>query len=383
VDYENVNAYPVRSVEFRSQMQRIVKTEVKDGNSVETISDGNIYFSRMLGDIRRAKTSVELEMFIMREGQLAKQFVRELVGSAKRGVSVKVVLDAIGSKYLDSKSIKSLKESGVKLELYKPISKNLVSFNNRNHRKYLIVDSQLAYTGGTGISDIWVGSHDLSSKWRDTMYRITGPIVNDMRYSFYEHWNEFVKQDQEKTVNSEIKKGRVKVQEVLGGGKEHKNKIVKSYYAAIAGAQKEIVFSMAYTCPPSEIKRILKKAIDRGVVVKALIPSKKTDSKITRRCGHHFWKEMSEYGVIVYEYLPSVFHVKTVVVDRHLSIIGAANLDYRSMFINEENNLMIYDDEFASEQLEVFDKDIKHSSRLQTEDFEGFDIFAHLFQYQL
>ena len=380
---KGLSSYPVRSPEFQKQMEKIADSPVREGNAVEILRNGDGFFGPMFADIEKAKRSVDLEMFIIREGRLMDVLAGLLAGKAEAGVEVRVLIDAVGSRYLDDASKTLMEEAGVKLAYYHPIWKSPLRANQRDHRKYLIVDEKIAYVGGSGISDIWLGNGKEEYQWRDTMFRVKGPILKDIQTSFFEHWNKVEGVEKIARATNIAAEGNLKIQEILGNSGEHKAKIAKAYYTSITSAQKEITISMAYSCPPRELKKALADALKRGVRVRALIPSEKTDSEVTRRCGHHFWSDLEKQGAEVYAYQPTMMHVKAVVVDGYFSMIGAANWDNRSFFINQENNLHVYDEGFATTLKKHFLEDLKLSKRLKQEDFEGFNLRAFLFQDQL
>lgn len=373
------------TTEFRDEIENISETEIVAGNKIKWIPSGDAYFSNLLGDLYAAKKSINLETFIIREGTVATYIVNALAAKAREGVEVNVIFDSVGSRFLDKPSIEKLRFAGVDVKWYRPWWKNLFAANNRDHRKIIVIDGMLAYTGGAGIADVWAGKADKPYSWYDSCFKVTGPVVAQLQNGFLDNWSELSK----KTLTGEgyfpsLKAtGTASMQSILCDSAKHSGKIEDAYLLAINSAKEEIVFSMAYVCPPTSIKNALECALERNVKVTILTANEYTDSDITRRCGHNLWRKLIKKGIKVYEYQPTMLHSKVMVVDEVFTVIGAANLDYRSLRINDENNLHVFDSNFASQQLQIFARDLKHSKELTLRSLQPYSLKAFFSQSQL
>lgn len=375
----------VDSAAFRQRMEVIGGSPVVAGCSCQFLKNGDVFFPSMLTDIRAAKHSITLETFIIREGTIANTFVSALAKKAEEGLEVCVLLDGIGSRFLDEPAVERLKSSGVKLEWYRPLYRNPLIANNRTHRKLLILDGKIGHVGGAGFANAWKGNGMKPWYWRDNQYRFEGPVVAEMQKVFCENWQELTgdRLKGRKYFPKLSVSGVMPIQHVASSPHGNSKSIGRCYLLAIEAARTEVCLSMAYVCPPPALRDALERALRRGVKVRIVTSSDKTDSKITRRCSHHLWKKLIPHGLEVYEYQPSMMHAKLMVVDRYLVIGGAANFDYRSCFINDENNFHVFDQDFAEQQVKVFNADMKHSKKITMDHVEKFSLPAWLIGFQL
>lgn len=373
---------PVQTNSFKQRLEEVGGSQFIQGNSVKLLVNGDSYYPEMLRDILAAEASIQLETFIMMRSHITDRFVEVLAKKAQAGVKVQVLLDAIGSRMLDDAAKKKMRRAGVKLQFYRPWLSNPLFLNNRTHRKFLIIDESVAYTGGAGFADAWNGNGMTKWNWRDNQYKIKGPIVAKMSEQFSINWNSRggkITKAKEQVVTQ----GRLAVQSVVAEPYFGRDRIASSYLLAINAARKNIVMAMAYTCPPKKIERAIQRARDRGVSVRILSPGNTIDSKICRRCAHNKWKKWLTWGVEIYEYQPTMMHAKMVVVDDYLVMAGAANMDYRSFFLNDENNIHILDAGVAQQHLKQFEKDLLLSRKITQNKLKKFSLSAWLLQSQL
>lgn len=383
---EQAPSSDVRSSTFRAQLEEVGKANFKENNAIHSFPHGDAYFTQLLQDIRTAKKSIYLETFIIREGPLATYLIDTLVKKSQEGLEVKLTFDAIGSQNLGKDLIKKLKAANIPVQWHNLWWKNPLVTNQRDHRKIIVIDQKIAYTGGAGIFDIWAGTSDHPQSWKDTYFKVKGPVVNDLYLAFLDNWKK-ASASELQLLTARLPKqpniGNLAVQSIISDNGKYSGTVEDAYLLAIKSAKKEITCSMAYVCPPRRIVKAIEAALKRGVKVTVLTASIHTDTAITRSCAHNLWYKLLKKGVDVYEYQPTMLHSKIMVVDRHLTMIGASNLDYRSLRINEENNLHVLDSAFAESTLKDIANDLKKSKQLTVKTLDPFHLGAYIFRSQL
>lgn len=376
----------VHSATFRAQLEEVGKFNFTENNDIQSFPHGDSYFTQLLEDVRSAKKSVYIETFIIREGPLTTYLIDTLIKKSKEGVEVKLTFDGIGSQHLGKENINKLKEANIPVQWHNLWWKNPLVVNRRDHRKIIVIDQKIAYTGGAGIFDIWAGKANHPQSWKDSYYKVKGPVVNDLYLAFLDNWKKTKVKDA-KLVSSQLtpqpNSGKLSVQSIISDNGKYSKTVEDAYLLAIKSAKKEITCSMAYVCLPKRIIKAIEAALDRGVKITILTASIHTDTAVTRSCAHNLWYKLLKKGVDVYEYQPTMLHSKIVVVDRYLTMVGASNLDYRSFRINEENNLHILNSEFAEATLKDIAVDLKKSKKLTLDTLDPFNLRAYIFKSQL
>lgn len=363
----------VQTKEFKEQFAKVGKSQWLDGNKVETLTNGNSFFPRMLAAVKAAKKTIVFESFVVVDSQDTYELVMALSERSKAGVKVHVILDAVGCRKLDKRYIQAMREAGVEVELYRPFNyfRPLWS-NHRDHRKILVVDGKVGFTGGAGHAHAWRGDARNESEWRDTQYEVRGPVVADLQRGFINNWKELTGRE----LSGEAyfprlgKAGSMEAVSILGAPLEQGDTIGSTYLAAIDAAKSSILIEHAYFLPPKDLREAMKRACARGVEVEVILPGYKIDAKYVLIGSKLMWKELLRAGVKIYIYEPSMMHGKLMVVDDKLSIIGSGNFDPRSMFTNDELNLAVLDKAFAREQRAMFESDKLRCKKAIEEDAE-------------
>ncbi|HEX6317760.1 MAG TPA: phospholipase D-like domain-containing protein, partial [Burkholderiales bacterium] len=259
------------------------------------------------------------------------------------------------------------------VERYNPLRwHSIVSMNNRTHRKILVVDGRVGYTGGVGIADEWRGNAQDQDHWRDTHFRLEGPAVAQMQAAFMENWIEITgKVLHGEAYFPELPKAGKHLAQVFvaspGGGGESMQLM---YLLSIAAAQRTLRLSAAYFVPDDTEVRTMVAALRRGVKVQIIMPGHHIDSEIVRRASRASWGELLRAGAELYEYQPTMYHCKVMIVDERWVSVGSTNFDTRSFSTNDEVNLNVYDREFALAQAKVFEEDLQRSRRVSLEEWE-------------
>lgn len=369
-----VEAPALSSSAFSQAMEGEALGVWRGGNRVETLVNGGEYFPKMLEAVKSAKKTITFETFVAVDGYVTYDLVMAMVERARAGVRVHVIFDGIGSSRMDEAYLEALRSGGVEVELYKPFNIfKPISGNNRDHRKILVVDGELGFTGGAGYADCWNGDARDEGEWRDTMYSLRGPIVADLQHGFSNNWKElrgvelegeeyFPQLKRLKGVNT------VEALVTLGAPYERGDTLGAANLLAIDAAKKSILIEHAYFLPNKQLKKAIIRACERGVKVEVIVPNEHIDTAVVREVSKTHWPELMAAGVQIYEFQPSMMHGKLMVVDDELSVIGSGNFDDRSFFINDELNVLVRGKRFAREQREMFEFDRSRSKRMTRKD---------------
>ena len=393
IRYEMTHSFSVDDPQFLRSMGQLLGPAILPGNQVTAFQNGDNIFPAMLEAIRGARESITFETYIYWSGDIGQQFADALCERARAGVKVHVLLDWLGTDKIDAKFLAAMKAAGIELERYHPLHWfDWSRVNNRTHRKLLVVDGKVGFTGGVGIADAWAGDGTAKDHWRDSHYRIEGPAVAQMQAAFGDNWT--------KTRGKVLfgpayfpeltQIGRARAQVFKSSPAEGSESVRLMYLLSIASATKSIRLQAAYFVPDDLAINTLISARKRGVKIEIIVPGPQTDSEIVQAASRSRWPALLDAGVLIYEFQPTLFHLKVLIVDDVWVSVGSTNFDNRSFRLNDEVNLNIYDLPFAAEQTAVFESD-KHRSRLMTlENFKQrsmlgkvFDSVAGLLRQQL
>ncbi|HET6807063.1 MAG TPA: phospholipase D-like domain-containing protein [Frateuria sp.] len=358
---------PVESPQFRREIGNLLGPTIVDGNTVADFQNGAEIFPAMLAAIRSAKVSVDMETYIYWSGHVADEFVRALTERARAGVRVHVIADAVGSSKMDEDMVQALRAGGVHFEYFHPLRwYDIDRFNNRTHRKLLIVDGRVAFTGGVGIADEWDGHGDRPDIWRDMQFSVTGPGALQMQAVFEDNW---ITTTGQALLGAQYypdvpPAGDVAVQTVASSPEGGSENLQLMYLMAIDGARRTIDLEAAYFVPDHLTMAALRRALARGVRIRLVVPGPYTDSEIIKSASQNSWGEMLKDGAHIYRFQPALFHNKLMIVDGYLTIAGSANFDNRSFSLNDESNVLVFDHAFAAHMTGVVDRDIARSKEL-------------------
>ena len=353
--------YAVDSPMFRRSMGLLLGPAILPGNRVEILLNGDEIFPAMLAAIRAAKKSITLETFIYWSGDIGKQVAEALADKAKRGVKVHVLLDWLGCKKIDDSYVAMIREAGGEVEKFHPVRwHNLGRLNDRNHRKVLVVDGSIGFTGGVGIAEEWTGRAQDAAHWRDSHFRVEGPVVAQMQAVFLDSWMKATGQvlhgdDYFPQLSSAGDADAQMFSSSPSGGGESMHLM---YLLAITAAERSILLANAYFLPDDLTLRTLIDALKRDVRVRIMTPGKHIDEAMVRRASRAGWGDLLRAGAEIYEYQLTMFHCKTLVVDDCMVSVGSTNFDPRSFRLNDEANLNVYDPEAAAALSAVFEDDL-------------------------
>ena len=337
------------------------------GNRIELLENGDEVFPAMLAAISSARRTVNFEAYIFWSGEVGTRFLDALAERAAHGVAVRVLLDAVGSsgRHLKASDVDGLRRAGCRVEFFHSYKPWMIwVLNHRNHRRVLVVDGTVGFTGGVGFADQWRGDADSHEHWRDTQVRVEGPAVRGLQRAFQENWSEVTG---EPLVGDEFfpalaQAGSSSVAVVPSSPLAAMSGAERVYAISLAAAAKEIWIANSYFLPDETTAGLLIAAVKRGVDVRVIVPSDEhNDVPATKAAGRSSFGPLLEGGVKIFEYQPTMFHVKTMVVDGIFSTVGSANLDDRSFHLNEEINLFVYDAAFAGLMKERYQHDLLQS----------------------
>ena len=366
------SSYGIADAQFERSMSTLLGPPLVPGNRVDTLLNGDQIFPAMLEAIRGARKTVTFETYIYWSGNVGKAFADALSERARSGVKVHILIDWVGSQKMDEDLLRLMRESGAEIHKYHPPHwYNLNRLNNRTHRKILVVDGQVGFTGGVGIADEWSGHAQDPDHWRDTHYRIAGPAVAQMQAAFVDNWLK---------VSGTVLHGAAYFPPVAASGSQPAQMFMSSqeggaesmhlmYLLSIAAARKTIDLSMAYFVPDELASQALTAAIQRGVRVRIIVPGKNTDTALVRSAGRSTWGPFLQAGAQIHEYQPTMFHAKVLVVDGLWVSVGSTNFDSRSFRLNDEANLNVLDRAFAERQIADFEQDLQRSRRISYEEW--------------
>ncbi|AZO15550.1 MULTISPECIES: phospholipase D-like domain-containing protein [unclassified Mesorhizobium] len=360
--------------QFVQSMSSYSQGQISGRNAVQTLVNGDEIFPAMLQAIGAARSSIDMETYIYWSGSVGYQFATALAAKAREGVEVRVLVDWLGSLPFDENLIHIMTGAGVRFQRYRPVYwYTLDRVNNRTHRKLLIVDGRVAFTGGVGIADNWLGDARNPKEWRDTHYRIEGPSVGAFQAAFAENWVESAGEtlQGEKFYPPPEPAGALCAQLVLSSQPNGSEDMELMMLAAIAAAKDHLRIGMAYFVPDEIALQQILDARKRGVAVDVIVPNSLTDVPIVRKGSRHFWGELLEAGVRIYEFQPTMYHPKLLIVDDVWASFGSTNLDERSLRLNDEASLNVYGRDFAQTQIDLFNEDLKRSRQISLAEWQA------------
>ncbi|SAL12310.1 cardiolipin synthetase [Caballeronia udeis] len=377
VEHSIERLYASYDPQFIRSMSLLLGPPVTSGNRYAVLLNGDEIFPSMLDSIQAAKETITFETFIYWSGEIGARFAAALSEKARSGVAVHILLDWVGCKKMDHRYLEELRQAGADVVQYhKPHWTGLGRMNNRTHRKLLIIDGRVGFTGGVGIAEEWTGNAQDEKHWRDTHFRVEGPVVGHMQAVFMDNWIK---------ATGNVLHGPKYFPDIpplpegdAGNGVAHMfssspangaDDMELMYLMAITAATQSIHLASAYFVPDGLTINALVEAARRGVRVRIVTPGKRIDTHTVREASRACWGDLLAAGIEIHEYQPTMFHCKLLVVDDYLVSVGSTNFDSRSFKLNDEANLNIYDREFARQQSAIFDADIEKSHLVTYEEW--------------
>lgn len=374
LEYRLEHTFTVRSPEFFGSALALSDPVPIPGNKVELLANGDEYFPAMLKAIRAAEKTVNFAAYILHSDEVGRQFRDAFCERARAGIEVRILLDGIGSSWsLDNSDVRMMRKAGCKFAYYHPTASWRVDrTNRRSHRRDLVIDGKVAFTGSAGFSRRWGGHAQDKDHWRDTQVRIEGPLVAKFQWAFEEHW---VKSFGESLSGAghfpALPKAGELTAQVVASHSFSMAPIPLLQATAFAAAEKRIWMTNPYCTPTEDQVDLLVKAVRRGVDVRLLLPGENNDQPLTKSAGRAAYGRMLEAGVKIFEYQPTMIHTKSMVADSLFSMLGSSNFDARSSEINEELDLVVLDENFGQQMEAVFEKDLRAAREYTLQDFNN------------
>ncbi len=385
--------FAVDSDEFLTSIAGATDMAFLPGNHIRILNNGDEFYPAMLEAIERAQRSITIEAYIYWAGKIGKRFATALAGRARAGVKVKILLDAVGSSTISDEIVNTLEDGGCQIKWYHPIHWYTIDrINNRTHRKSLIIDGHIGFTGGAGIADHWLGDAEDPDHWRDTQIQIEGSAVTPLQSAFARNWLETAGEliSGEDYYPRHETAGRLAVQSILSSPETGSSTVRIMYYLSIVCARKNIYIANPYFIPNTQAIDILLAARQRGVDVKIMISGIHTDNLLARYISTRLYGRLLEAGVEIYEYNRTMLHHKIMICDGLWSTAGTTNFDDRSFAHNEENNICVHDRAFAAEWERIFLDDLEDCDQVNLHDWrnrgvvvKATELFMSLFKSQV
>ncbi|MGN6393192.1 MAG: phospholipase D-like domain-containing protein, partial [Gemmatimonadales bacterium] len=357
---------------FVTAIGAFLGTPIARGGSIELLQNGDRFYPAMLDAIRAARDTVNFEVYIFEPDEIGRQFLDAFIERSRAGIEVRVLVDGFGSFKLKKRYRRELQQAGVKIERFRPFGlNNLVRVYRRCHRRAIVIDGRVAFTGGAAISKKWAGDVRTKHEWRDSMARITGPLVGGIQAAFAENWvyctGEMLAG--ERFFPTTTPSAGPCSLSVLSSPSDAQQPIRMLYWLTMANARRRLWICNSYFIPDPRLRTAVVDRARQGVDVRILVPGNHTDAVPVQLAGHSYYEELLEAGVRIFEFQPAMMHAKTIVADDTWTVLGSANMDERSMELNEENLVGVADEALARAVTEGNERDFKRSREVTLEEW--------------
>jgi cardiolipin synthase A/B len=353
------------------------------GGQVTLLQNGDAFFPAMLDAVRGARETINFEVYIFEPDEIGRQFIEAFKERARAGVEVRLLLDGFGGMKMTKRYRDDLRNAGVKLSRFRPPSlRSLVRFYRRSHRRAIVIDGKIGFTGGAAISAKWKGNVTNTHEWRDSMTMVTGPLVGGIQSAFAGNWvyccGEVIAGPRF-FPPLDTGKGPCSLS-VVSSPSDALQPIRLLFWLSFINARHRLWICNSYFIPDRRLRAAVTERAQAGVDVRVLVPGNHTDAIPVQAAGRSYYEELLAAGVRIFEYQPAMMHAKTVVVDGAWSVVGSANLDERSMELNEENILGIADRDFAAAIEAGVEQDLKRSREIHLDQWRKRSIQRKFFE---
>lgn len=357
--------------DYRHILESTLGIPFTDGNSIEVFKNGDEIFEAMIEAIKAAETKIDFLTFVYWAGNIPDRFAKELAKKAEEGLQVRALLDCYGAAYMPVKLYTMMQNKGVQMEWLRPLSRlKFWKTGNRTHRKILICDDKIGFTGGVGIADEWDGDARNPGEYRDTHFKIKGPAVSGLKASFLENWTEAagtlpMEEYRLSTPGkTQINAAGVPMQIISGDSSVRWSDTMMIFQALIQMAQESIYISTAYFNPGAILIKLLNEAVERGVYIHILMPGKYNDMRIAKVAGDDSFELLLQGGVELSYYQKTMYHCKSIIIDGEVSCIGSANFNHRSFMMDDEISLIALDKTLSQTLIEHFKQDLQEAEKV-------------------
>jgi cardiolipin synthase len=400
-------APPVTAPEFLATMAGTAGSPVRQGGTIQLLNNGVAFFPALLQDLRGARRTIHFVVYIWEPGQASDQVFAALVERARAGVQVRLLLDGLGGMKAPDEDVEALKAAGGQVAVFRaPRFGKLTRFHKRMHRRAIVIDGQVGYTGGMAVADKWVGDADSEEHWRDTMVRVTGPLAATLQSAFVSPWSQSTGEllAGDGVFPTEMREAGASVATapsaaatpapaspapapaaatpaaaavepvarhtgVASSPSSEDHPLRLWFVQTFVSARQRLYITTPYFVPDEGTRDVVAARARAGVDVRILLPDEHTDAKPIRLTSHSYYEQLLESGVHIYEYQSTMMHTKGVVVDGMWSVVGSANMDIRSKELNSENVLGVLDQGFAREMEKTFAADLARAREIRLEEW--------------
>ena len=362
-----------RAHDLRRRLEALLGIPATEGNGITVLKNGDQIFPAMLEAVRSAERTIDFLTFVYWKGEIAREFARALAERAQAGLRVRVLIDAVGGRLIDDDLLDHMADCGVQVEWFRrPVWQGQAlspwKHNHRTHRKVLICDERVGFTGGVGIAEEWSGDARDEGEWRDTHFRVVGPAVDGLSASFAQNWAETGHPliDEDRTFpEHDLTDGGCVVQVARGSASVGWNDMATVFRVMLESAQERIRMMTAYFVPDDCFQQLMLDAVARGVQVDIMLPGPHADKRVCQLASESIYSTLVEGGVRVWAFQPSMMHAKVMTIDGVASVIGSANMNRRSMQLDEEVVLTVLDPRIAARLEADFAADLLRSIRIE------------------
>jgi cardiolipin synthase A/B len=364
----------VHSPDFLRTLAALLNVPLRRGGHAELLDNGDNFFPAMLEDFARAQRSINFMVYIWESGRVSDMMFEALIAACRRGIQVRILLDGFGGLGCPDEDLQRFRDAGGMVAHFRPLRfGKLLRFHRRNHRRAIVIDGKIAYTGGAAVGDKWLGNARNPEEWRDNMIRVSGCLAENLQSAFSELWA---------FASGEMLTGDSFFPDDYGTGAEyshvHSIGVISSpsneehplrlfFFLSFLAAREQLWIASPYFVPDKHLRSVIERRARAGVDVRLLLPNEHTDAKPIRWASHSYYQELLDAGVRIFEFQPSFLHSKEVLIDGRWAIVGSANMDVRSKELNEENVIGILEREFGSQLEESFLRDLERSREINRE----------------
>jgi cardiolipin synthase len=365
----------VDSPNFATALSAIVGAPVEGGGTVHLLNNGDEFVPALLESINQARRTINFTVYIWSEGTISNQLLHALEKKQREGVEVRILLDGLGSLKVPDEDFEPLIAAGGKVQKFRsPKFGKLTRFHRRNHRRSIVIDGDVGFTGGMAVSDVWLGHAQDPEHWRDLMFRVTGPMARSLQTAFVDLWvsssGELLLDQTHYPVPANASTAGVeRFIHLASSPADDDQSMAYFFLLPILSARESVYFAAPYFIPDNHLQEALVQKARAGIDVRLLLPGPHTDNWIVRASAQARYQELLEAGVKVYEYQPTFMHAKYGVVDGKWSIIGSPNLNSRSRELDEENAFGIYDAALGAQLHATFTNDLARAKPLNLDEW--------------
>jgi cardiolipin synthase A/B len=355
----------VDSPDFLGALAALLNVPQRRGGHAELLDNGDAFFPAMYEDFANAQRSINFMAYIWEPGRVSDDMFASLIAACGRGVQVRVLLDGFGGIRCPNEDMERLREAGGRVAVFRPLRLGkLMRFHRRNHRRAIVIDGRIAYTGGAAVGDKWLGDARNTDEWRDAMVRVTGCLAENLQSAFAELWafctGEVLIGDSFFPDNGTDDDAYANTRSlgIISSPSNEEHPLRLFFFLSFLAARRRLWIASPYFVPDKHLRSVVERRARAGVDVRILLPNEHTDARPIRRASHSYYAELLDAGVRIFEYQPTMMHSKLLVVDDAYAVVGSANMDVRSKELNEENVLGVLEEEFAEQVARSIEADL-------------------------